>query len=653
MECSRCGADRILGQPCTECHLKPRFGEVNAFVVNRRTAVARVQESLDEAQVTDSKALELPTEEELGEYLHDFSEALGGLSFAPVSTDSVAKMVAVERLLQDMARRCADHPRLRPSIVQHKTIAHIIDLFSELWPTYSQALQAAAPDEAQRLANQGQKKIDAASSRLEDYHSLVESTRAYEDLSNPDLLERSLHALSISHPGLDLLGLDQLGAQRSEQLIGVSAQPGLGVQFLLLNAVSSVHFDPDRFQHLLRETSRLCEDEVQVTHVASQPDALDGLATSSRLMYEALEAFESALMRVKDDQAVMRRIIKFYGEFYEEVASPVFAWYNLIAGIKAQPYAKLIQKDATELARSLARQEQTAFLLEDDGAFLRHASHHGNSFTVEQELIVFRLRSYDEAKSRDEIINLIMSFMESVFAMSWSLTNALARLNIEVPMSEEDLSYMNMGPFQLTRRWFQSKAILVNAEERPRSWEFTLSMESDDILNLAVALAQNTPEDISEVSVRVPGAGTVLNVPSEAFDQYVAAKKTAEVSVDHLVALIELRAKCTTSGNPILTLEDLQYAAGCIGLLVLKKADFSLLPSLRKIHKLSIAHSARVVTNTAKRVFALTRTLDKAADPRLETTLNSWTNGPAPVLPTFEAVTVHKKNTIKSAASAS
>lgn len=101
VDCSRCGADRVLGQPCAECKMKPRSGEVNSLVVQRRTAVARVQEALlDQSVIADQAGPGIPTYEELNTYLDDFVDALGRLISDPISSDSIARMVEVQRHLR-------------------------------------------------------------------------------------------------------------------------------------------------------------------------------------------------------------------------------------------------------------------------------------------------------------------------------------------------------------------------------------------------------------------------------------------------------------------------------------------------------------------------------------------------------------------------
>ncbi|MGP9684027.1 hypothetical protein [Brachybacterium sp. AOP3-A1-3] len=502
-----------------------------------------------------------------------------------------------------------------------------------------------APDlgQAQRLADQGQSQIDAASEVVAKHARMVEATRAYEDAATPDLLERSINALTLSFPGLDLRSLDRLGAREAERLIGIPAEVGLGAHFLILDSVSSAHFDPERFHTLLRETSRLCSDDSRLSVVASQSSALEGLATSSRLVYEAWEVFESTLLRIRDDDTLMRRTIKFYGDFYEDVAGAFLAWYNLVAGIKEKPYAKLIQLDTTELARSLSRQERTAFLLQDDGASLRNASQHGNSFTLDGDEVIFKLRSYDGTLSRAEVIDRIFSFVESILAMSWSLRNALARLDIEVPLKANDAAYMNLTPFRLATLWLESDSSnLVDAKETATTWEFTMAIDQREVAPMALTFAQKLPEDVAAVSVRTPSSHTSLIVPFAAYERFHAAHDAALEPVHQVMALVVFRSECMVNGKAIVTPSDLMYTVATIGLPLLQKDDLSLIPLLRRVYSLTISYSVPDITRVVKGVFEVTRAPGAVRRLKLEATLTDWMNGPAPTFPAFQAVTVSK-----------
>ncbi|GAA2553389.1 hypothetical protein GCM10009861_11390 [Neomicrococcus aestuarii] len=499
-------------------------------------------------------------------------------------------------------------------------------------------------DEAQRLSNEGQALIDAAAEALGRYVSLMESTQAFEDLTIPDLLDRALNALSYLYPDATLLEMGRLGAREAERVAKVPVHDGPGVHFLVLNAVASAHFDPERFRDLLRETSRLCEDSSLLREVAAQPGALAGLGVSSRLGYEALATFETTLLRETDEKALMRRFIRFYGEFYEDVASPLLAWYNLLTGIKSQPYAKLIQNNATDLARNLTKHKLTASLLQDDGAHLRNASQHGNSFALEGEYVIFQLQSYQERPHRTEVIDRIYSFMESVLAMGWSLSNVLARLGIEVPIKDEDASYMNLTQFRLATLWLEHLGTtVVEADQKSTSWDLTLAIEPDETFSLAIALAENVPDIVSEVSVRAPGTATPMVIPLSAFTNLKSAQAAATAPVDHLLALVEFRAMCTVEGKSVLTAEDLRFAVATIGLLLIMKEDFTLIPYLRRVRQLTISHSLLELTETIKQVFALTRSPTETTKRQLAARLNEWReNSSAPTMPQAEAVTVRK-----------
>lgn len=360
--CAGCGSTRVLGQPCADCGRKSPAGEVNAPIVTRRTAVREIQEALDDRShgprnQTSSRGF--PSKTEINEYLSNFINALDGLLEPHIRATAIDRMVAVEKSFARLASECSDYPSLRPTIAKQRAVTRSLTTLTRLWPTYSEALTAGTMEEAKQLSNDGQQLIDAAEEAISEYEALEETTSAYEDLSNPDLLDRTLNALSISHQEHSLLELGQLGAQEAESASGVSTGGGHGVQYLVLDLLANIHLDIDRFRALIRETSHVCEDDVRLNEVASEPGALEGLAESSRLLYESLSSFEAVILREQDEQALMRRVIKFYAEVYEDLAGPLFAWYSLITRIKDQPYEKLIQNDVTSLARSLTRNERT------------------------------------------------------------------------------------------------------------------------------------------------------------------------------------------------------------------------------------------------------------------------------------------------------
>lgn len=645
LPCVRCRATRILGQSCPECGLKPQTGEVNALVVQRRTAVRRIEEELC-IKDTDERGGNqiLPSKEEIATYLSDFIAALSGLIANPSSADSIAQIVHVERSLAGLRDRCSRHAPLRPSIAKFRAVARSLAILAELWPTYAEALRAPTMEAAKHLSENGQKVLDAAVDEINEYERLVESTQAYEDLSIPDFLDRALAALSISHPHLSLLDLGRLGAEEATSIANVPTDGGHGAQYFVLNAVASAHLDVERFRTVLRSASQVCAESHQLTAVASEAGALESLAGSTRMLYEALASFEAVLLRESDEQALMRRTIKFYGEVYEDVAGPLFAWYSLLAGIKKQPYAKLLQADVATLARGLAEHAPTTSFLEDAGANLRNAAQHGNSFSLEGERVIFTLRSYRETLSRAQVVDQVFSLLESAAAMSWSLSNALAQAGHAVPMKESDAAYMNLSPLRLVTLWLTDRGThLLKAENAEASWDFTVQTDPKETFELALAIGVGAPEVVAEVSVHAPNNDAPLRVPLSAYAQFLTVTGPESLPADHLLGLLEFRNACTVSGRSLLKVSDMKFAAATLGISFLVNGELAQLPYLRRSLKLASSLEDPKVAAVIRRVFDQNRAPDAIKLHYLKGKLKGWIDKyHAPAMPQSAAVTVYR-----------
>ncbi|MET3920121.1 hypothetical protein ABIB26_001047 [Arthrobacter sp. UYEF20] len=202
-------ARRVLGQPCDECGCKAPVGEVNARVVERRTGVARVEEQLRSATAEDAPphSTHLPSPESILALLQSFTKALGDLIKTPMSENAATQMAEVQRSIIMTQRSREAHPRLRPSVTLQRAISRSLSSVSKLWPTYARALTAPNLHQAQEFGKTGQQLIDAAIAELNAHENLVLATKAYEDLSITDFLDRTMAAISVSHPGLSLLDL--------------------------------------------------------------------------------------------------------------------------------------------------------------------------------------------------------------------------------------------------------------------------------------------------------------------------------------------------------------------------------------------------------------------------------------------------------------
>ncbi|WP_192477380.1 hypothetical protein [Arthrobacter sp. AET 35A] len=413
--------------------------------------MARVEEQLQSSPLEFSppESASLPSSEEVLDLLVSFTDALDSLLRNARSVEATSEMVEVQRNIIAMQGACEARQQLRPSVTLQQALSRSLQSASKLWPTYARALTAPNLSEAQKISKAGQALLDSAVAEIDAHKNLVETTRAYEDLSITDFLDRIIAALSISHPEHSLMELGRIGALKAAELTQVPTDEAHGAQYTLLHTIASIHLDPQRFSSLIAESAQFCMSAQNLTTIAQEDRALTSIAASTRMLYEALGSFEAILTRETNEDALLRRIIKFHAEVYEDVAGPLFTWYNLLAGTKQQPYAKLAQQDVTDLARSMLRGNATSTFLENSGSELRNAANHGSSLSVSGEIVTFHLRSYQGQRTRWEILDEVFSLLESLSAMSWSLSNALTQRGYPIPLSDEDAAYMRITPFRL------------------------------------------------------------------------------------------------------------------------------------------------------------------------------------------------------------
>lgn len=647
LPCLGCRATRIVGNACDECGRKGPSGEVNTPVVDRRTAVARVNAAFTALgsqinRVEDNPSL--PSKDELLEIVENFVEAFSGILESPKSLPAISGMAYWLKSFESMRSQCAALPKLRPRVALQRSLSTSFDVLSELWPTYSQVLSAPTISEATLLTKRGQELLNSAFETLKSHEELVNAARVYEDLSIQDQTERILTALAISHPTLSFLEMGRHGKLLAEAKTHVATDEAHGIQYLVLDTITSVHMDPERFNDVLATTARFCLANDRLHKIAGEDGALETLASSQRLLYESLASFEAVLARENDEKAIIRRVIKFYGEFYEDVVSPILAWYSLLAAIKHQPYAKLLREDATKLAKGLLGHPLTASFLEDSGANLRNAAQHGNSFSIEGDHVRFKLRSYEETVSTSKVINDVFSLFESISAMSWSLSSALSQAGYSTPLGDEDATYMKLSAFHMAKFHLKRGGTPVLwSEELDSSWSFVLNPEQDNVFELALSLTMGAPDRIRKVVLQAATGETPLLVPLNAYHRISMLTDTGAHPADHLMALLELRNDSTVNGHSLLKTSDLKFAAGSLGIPLILKKDSSVIPHLRRVRTLASVHGSQKIDGLIKNAFQLYRKPDALAAARLSAKFNSWIEQyDAPSMPIASAVIVTK-----------
>lgn len=637
VRCLGCGAMRFSGHPCDECGRKCRSGEVDPYLVDRRTLISRIASSVEHIPPAtyDEAASENLTHEHITEMLQSFVHNLKELLKDPKSTSASNEMISWLRSLEFLTAIHSNSPALRPNIALHQSVSEALSLLNQLWPEYSKALGALIPTEARYHADRGQEIINKTEESLQEFENLINTSRAYEDYSISDQSERLLTAITKSHPNLSLGEIGQYGKYLAEKVTEVPVDETHGTQFLVLQTIASVHMDPTRFIDVLAESASYCIGSNRLNEIAHEEGALDGLAKSFRLLYESIASFESALTNEYDWKAIARRIMKFYGEIYEDVASPIFAWYNLLEGIKTQPYKKLVKNDAAVLARNIIKYPNTKLFLEDSGDNLRNAAHHGNSFSFEHGYINFELRSFDKRVPLVEVINDILSFFESLSAMSWSLSNALSQAGHEILLSDEDASYMNISTFHMAKFYLGHQGHqLISAEEVGSAWSFVLGSDQEQVFELSLAIALGAPTWIDTVTVQTDMEKPFLVIPLSEYKKLALQTEQNAPPLERMMAILELRNASHIENKGLVNQHTFTYAAGCLGVALLEHDDKSAIPHLRRLRELAVLHNKEEILDITDEVFQLYRKPDYLKSLVLKEKLISWVeNYDPPSLP--------------------
>lgn len=627
VRCVGCGAMRFSAHFCDECGRKCRSGEVDPHLVDRRMLISRINSSAVFTLLPPpvENDYEILSHAHISKMLQSFALILKGLLKDPKSTRASNEMVSWLQSLEILTNRHSSLPAQRPNIALHRSISEALGLLGQLWPQYSKALGASTPAQVSHHAEQGQEIINRAEKSLEAFENLVNATAAYEDTSISDQSERLLTAVTKSHPNLSLVEIGQYGRYLAEKETAVPVDESHGSQFVILDTIASVHMDPARFLDVLARSAHYCISSTRLDKIAREDGALDGIANSFRLLYESVAAFESTLTNEYDWKSLARRTIKFYGEIYEDVAGPVFAWYNLLAEMKNQPYKKLVKTDVTVLAKNLIQNSTTSLYLQDSGANLRNAAQHGSSFSFEDDYIKFELRSFNEKVPVTEVINDIFSFFESLMAMSWSLSNALSQSGYEIPLSDEDASYMRISTFHMLKFYLKHQGSQIeSAEEIGSVWSFVLGSGQEHVFELSLAVALGAPEWIDKIMIRTNAEKPILVVPLSSYKRIAAQTEQNVPPLDRMMAVLELMNASLIENVNLIDQHGFNYAIGCLGVALLVHDDKSSILHIRRVRELAARQNNDEILSITDEIFRLYRKPDYLRSLRLKELLISW-----------------------------
>lgn len=580
----------------------------------------------------------LPESHEILSLAEDLTAGINAFAQDDGSAKAKDKLSDAVLYLSALQSRAARTPLHRPNITLIRATVATLDRLAEAWQVWRKALIASTMPEAQQLAKSAQLLLDSAGSHLVDYRTALDSIAAYEDSSEPDFLKRLLRVLSLANPNLSFTDLEEEGASVASKELALPIGTGKGIDFLILTGIAKAHFDPERFATVLKETATFCLKSEKLLETSRSPGAIEGLASTQRSILESLKAYESILRTETNHKTLLRRIISLYGEIFEDVAAPLFAWYCLLAGLKTKSYAQLMSLNATELSSTLLSSSVTSSWLVGAKNYLRNAAGHGRtSYSISDDTVSFKLNSFSETVPIDEILDNIFVFFESLAALSWALTNALELAGIDLPLSEEDTEYAGIAAFEMSCFYLEhSGEFIHSAENRGEIWEIVLGEGTVSATHLALSLAMQRQTGASVIIVRRRDTTDAqLTIRKSLFTE-VADQNTDGTRPDELLLkILLLRSESTSEEKPVVTRQNLRYAIGVFGQFLLSSNN-TYVRHIRSVRKIALDFGYLVEVAMADRVMSIFRKPTPLKRHHLVAELKDLAQEEAPAIPSSD-----------------
>ncbi|WP_307424810.1 hypothetical protein [Pseudarthrobacter defluvii] len=382
----------------------------------------------------DGSPLELPTVplEHLDDYVENALEPILR-SFAEVARQSrtAAKIATLKQLARhhlDMIAAAENIPLRRPSVGRLQYLKRQAADLGAVINLYLEVLAAPNMHEAQNYARQAQSHIDAMASRREVQNKIQS---AVQEISSADFLDGGgidlFRALSVRHGGLSVAELEHRGRTEFSELSGREPQVGTGLSYLTCDLFSEANFDRDRFKQVVKRTAQLSKVNAETLDSLAEDAALLSDLHEARLRaVQAWVRFQRTVSGRITTPALVREVLALYSELFEQVGIPVMGSVLLLSGQKTMPYAKMRIQNATAIADNLSKSPALNGLVEGLDINLRNATAHGHSYTVTEDSLCIRLKSYQGAMAFDVLTDKMMALMESFTAIQLVLDDELS-----------------------------------------------------------------------------------------------------------------------------------------------------------------------------------------------------------------------------------
>lgn len=522
-DCDRCGASRLLTQPCPECGLKPRRHETQPDLERRRKILKEFK----------STEVELPlVTDSLDDAIGGISSLISGIQRALAEAARGGRSAhglvqAFAKLDAQVAYWSQRHPR--PTTNRARSFGRSISLLRDGFGTFAQALAADTMLEAQEIERRGQELIDSAADKVNELHGINEVELLLSGPSPFSQIGEAARAMAGGDEALATLDV------RLRQMAGSGADPsqmGIGLNVHILRHLMLVLLDleqamavADAAEKHMVDLPAICRSPLwQARHGIVTAQFSTAAFNLSRVdEHRDLEAVSVALnlvMQCRD--GVVRHCL-----------ATMFAQ-------DAPDYERLSRRTAGAIIQQAARERPELCLDENLSPIIRHAAAHFD-YDVTDEHFVTRSSSGDEERlTIDEFIDAVLGYFQTSVSLLMALIRASASQGVQMELSRHTPERDLLGVMAMLMGFLGFADVSIE-----RSGTTLRIAATGDVTQLTIAIAGVTavaPSDMTKVEAQISvpsGPTSSWKAPLEAFRLY-AQRPSSAYDVDDTIALARL-----------------------------------------------------------------------------------------------------------------
>ena len=542
----RCGGQRLLGQTCTDCGMRPRDAEVDVEVKRRKRIVQQVR-TAERMLAADGDAQFDELLDRTSTIIDQFLRPLAILS-RPEGCDAIDDLLAAAQALEQLVLDAAV-PRLRPYRRIGLVLSDVCDLVRDSLVGFLDALGADTLLLAQELGKAAQQHLDAATARLpalDRARSDLDQLMSSDDDGFLDLLARRIAESNTE----GILEADRLGHEVVQRIIGPTEKPaeGSGLGVLWASTFAQVLLDYDRFCSLASTLYRLL----------AVPGPFDALVIDAEwrgrhqraltAVVDSSDTLHNMLAVAQHDRAAVRSVLLFVQDVYEGACKHFAA--TILAQLGTRTYAEsMAERRTAPLVHHVRDNAMTCSLAEGLLGPLRNASGH-NDYDVRDGSVVLEPGPTETVMTDVQFTDAALLFTESAMALSLAFEIALVQRGASTqPENGQSL----LSPDRVVRLLMASSGLSdVFVEMTSEAAVIAGNGTVRSPMTLIGAVLPALPETVTTLSIgwQEGGRTRVLRVP---LDLARAHSRLPADTLEQELSHIELCSTTTLDGDPYLT----------------------------------------------------------------------------------------------------